>query len=154
MITNYPNQVPRIEVLPGISDHDIVFFEFNITPAKIKQIPRNIPLYNKANWDNIKIEINSLKNKLQEKANILSMNDLWNEFKSSLNKLVSQHISHKKILSKPKTPWVTPKTKTLMKRRDRLYRKMKKVETKILKTNTNISNIMYKKNSDTLTGLT
>ena len=25
IITNLPNQVPRIEIMPGISDHDIVF---------------------------------------------------------------------------------------------------------------------------------
>ena len=37
------------------------------------------------------------------------------------------------IIHMTKTPWVTPKTKTLMKRRDRLYRKMKKSGNKDLK---------------------
>jgi hypothetical protein len=60
MITNLPNQVPRIEVMPGISDHDIVFMEFNIIPSKIKQVPRNIPLYSKANWSSLKNEVNHL----------------------------------------------------------------------------------------------
>ncbi|CAG2215457.1 unnamed protein product [Mytilus edulis] len=54
MITNLPNQVPRIEIMPGISDHDIVFMEFKITPSKLKQTPRNVPIYNKANWETIK----------------------------------------------------------------------------------------------------
>ena len=26
-ITNLQNQVPRIEIMPGISDHDIVFYQ-------------------------------------------------------------------------------------------------------------------------------
>ena len=119
--------------MPGISDHDIVFLEFNITPSKIKQIPRNIPLYSKANCDTIKPEINSLNNKLQEKADTLSVNELWNLLRTTLNDLVTKHIPHKKLSSKPKTPWITPKTRTLMKRRDRLYRKMKKSGNKDLK---------------------
>ncbi|CAG2247966.1 unnamed protein product [Mytilus edulis] len=54
MITNLPNQVPRIEIMPGISDHDIVFMEFKITPSKLKKTPRNVPIYNKTNWETIK----------------------------------------------------------------------------------------------------
>jgi hypothetical protein len=37
IITNFPNQIPRYEIIPGISDHDIVFAEFNITPSKISK---------------------------------------------------------------------------------------------------------------------
>ena len=97
VITNLPNQVPRMEIMPGISDHDIVFFEFNITPAKIKQIPRNIPLYNRANWDTIRVEgleINSLNNKLQKEANTRSVNELWNIFKTKLNDLITKQKYH------------------------------------------------------------
>ena len=43
IITNLPNQVPRIEIMPGISDHDIVFIEFNITPSKSKASPKKHP---------------------------------------------------------------------------------------------------------------
>ena len=46
----------------------------------------------------------------------------WNIFKTNLNELINKHIPHKKLSSKPKTPWVTNKTKSLMKRRDRLYK--------------------------------
>ena len=53
MITNLPNQVPRTEILPGVSDHDIVFIEFNTTPTKLKQTPRNVPIYSKANPEDI-----------------------------------------------------------------------------------------------------
>ena len=109
--------------MPGISDHDIVFIEFNITPSKVKQVPRNIPLYNKANWGTIKTEINNLNTKRHEIAHTTSANDLWNTFKTNLNELVNKHIPHKKLSSKPRTPWVTNKTKTLMQKRDRLYKK-------------------------------
>jgi hypothetical protein len=45
MITNLPSQIPRTEIIPSISDHDIVFVELNITPTKLKQKQRNIPIY-------------------------------------------------------------------------------------------------------------
>ena len=154
VITNLPNQVPRMEIMPGISDHDIVFFEFNITPAKIKQIPRNIPLYNRANLETIRVEINSLNNKLQKEANTRSVNELWNIFKTKLNDLITKHIPHKKLSSKPNTPWVTPKLRSFMKKRDRLYSKMKKVEIKTWKINTSKWNTKYKNNLDRHTGLT
>ena len=84
IITNLPNQVPRIEILPGISDHDIGFVEFNIwTPSKKKPIPRNISLYSTANWDTIKIEIQKLNNTLHNKANTISEDEMWIEFKTN-----------------------------------------------------------------------
>ncbi|CAG2230925.1 unnamed protein product [Mytilus edulis] len=126
MITNLPNQVPRIEIMPGISDHDIVFMEFKITPSKLKQTPRNVPIYNKANWETIKKEVINLQHTIQEKVNTHTVDELWLQFKTKLNELVSEHIPHKKLTSKNKTPWVTFETRKLMKKRDRLYKKMKK----------------------------
>ena len=54
MLTNLPNQIPRTEVIPDISDYDIVFAKLSITPTKLKQKPRNIPIYRKANWETMK----------------------------------------------------------------------------------------------------
>ena len=69
MLTNLPSQIPRTEVIPGISDHDIVFVELNITPTKLKQKPRNIPIYRKANWETMKTELDTLYNEMSSKAN-------------------------------------------------------------------------------------
>ncbi|KAK3084814.1 hypothetical protein FSP39_019487 [Pinctada imbricata] len=134
VITNLPNQVSRTEIMPGISDHDIVFLEFNLTPKKVKQIPRNIPLYKKANWADFKTELNNTYDIMRQEAHKMTVNELWHKFKTKMNELVIKHIPHKKLSSKPKTPWVTPETKTLMKRRDRLYKKMKKSGNVELKT--------------------
>ncbi|CAC5378485.1 unnamed protein product [Mytilus coruscus] len=92
MITNLPNQVPRIEIMPGISDHDIVFMEFKITPSKLKQTPRNVPIYNKANWETIKKEVINLQHTIQEKVNTHTVDELGLEFKTKLNELVMNDI--------------------------------------------------------------
>ena len=63
MITNFHNQVPRTEILPGISEHDIVFLEFNIAPKKLKQKPRQTYPFTKMQtyWVTIKSEIKLLQ---------------------------------------------------------------------------------------------
>jgi hypothetical protein len=60
MISKFPNQVSRTEILPGISDQEIVLFEFNIAPKKLNQKTRQVPIYKKEKWDTIKSEIKRL----------------------------------------------------------------------------------------------
>ena len=50
VLTNYLSSANRVEVMQGLSDHEVVFVELNVSPVKI-QHPRKIPLYSKANWD-------------------------------------------------------------------------------------------------------
>ena len=38
----------------GLSDHDIVLAKVNVKPEATKQIPHNIPLYKKADWNQLK----------------------------------------------------------------------------------------------------
>jgi hypothetical protein len=52
VITNHPSKIIRAETLPGISDHDIIFVEFDMIPTKKHHIPWKIPLYGKANCNN------------------------------------------------------------------------------------------------------
>jgi hypothetical protein len=42
------NKILRIDVTPGISDHDIVYAEMNMNSAINTQKPRKIPIYKKA----------------------------------------------------------------------------------------------------------
>ena len=51
-----PQIIPLLIVylsFPGLSDHDIVQVHVlvNTIPTKAKQVPRDIPLYKKADWD-------------------------------------------------------------------------------------------------------
>ena len=57
IVTNNPQLIPRVEVLPGLSDHDAVFCEVYIHPQIRKQVPRLIPLYSKADWQGLKFAL-------------------------------------------------------------------------------------------------
>ncbi|VDI53473.1 Hypothetical predicted protein [Mytilus galloprovincialis] len=69
VVTNHPDSYMRVETLPGLSDHDIVFAEVNLNLRKSIQKPRIIPLYRKANWENIKVDLINLH------KDIISMNE-------------------------------------------------------------------------------
>ncbi len=53
LATNWPNQVNRVEIMPDISDHSTIFVETSIKTAKLRQMPRKIIMYKKADWDSI-----------------------------------------------------------------------------------------------------
>ncbi|CAG2254949.1 unnamed protein product [Mytilus edulis] len=127
LITNHPNSFTRVEILPGVSDHDIVFAEISVIPSRKKQAARKIPLYSKANWDKMREDINNIKNEIvtmtTSKSNI---NDIWLVFKTSLEKSVNLNIPHKQARTKDSPPWISRDLKRLIRKRDRLYKKKKK----------------------------
>jgi hypothetical protein len=63
---------------------------------------------------------------VSSKASICSAENIWIDFKTKLESLVKQHIPFKKLSTKIKTPWITHDTKKLIKKRDKLYKTMKK----------------------------
>jgi hypothetical protein len=44
----------KVEVIPGISDHAIVYVEASIKPRKVNKPPRKVYQYNKANTEELK----------------------------------------------------------------------------------------------------
>ncbi|VDI83601.1 Hypothetical predicted protein, partial [Mytilus galloprovincialis] len=127
LITNHPNSFTRVEILPGVSDHDIVFAEISVIPSRKKQAARKIHLYSKANWDTMREDINNIKNEIEtmttSKSNI---NDIWLVFKTSLEKSVNLNIPHKQARTKDSPPCISRDLRRLIRKRDRLYKKKKK----------------------------
>jgi hypothetical protein len=125
--TNYPESFRRTEVMPGLSDHDIVYTEVNRIPAKLKQKPRKILLYKQAKWENVKTDLKNThataKRLYDEDA---SANEIWNHFTSALEDSINRNIPYKTARKKDGCPWITTDIRRLIKRRDRAYRKKKK----------------------------
>ena len=60
-LTNYPVLIQSTQVIPGLSDHDIVIIESKIKPLFLKQTNRKIPLYDEADWQSIADGLQLLK---------------------------------------------------------------------------------------------
>jgi hypothetical protein len=70
VVTNHASKIIRAETLPGISNYDISFVKFDITHEKKtpNQIPREISLYGKTNWETIKKELEDTNNCIKNQS--------------------------------------------------------------------------------------
>ena len=57
--TTNPSQIKKVEIQPGLSDHDMVLIQLNCKPIILRQMPRQILLFNKSNWEAIISGLNS-----------------------------------------------------------------------------------------------
>jgi hypothetical protein len=82
----------------------LVYTEFDLRPVKLQQQPRTIPLYNKANWYGMKIDLQNIKHTLSNmfKDNDCQVTNMWNVFKESAVK----HIPQKRTKVKDSRPWI------------------------------------------------
>ena len=53
-LTTNPTLVDNVFITPGLSDHDIVLTQVNVKSEVLKQVPRNIHIYKKADWHRLK----------------------------------------------------------------------------------------------------
>jgi hypothetical protein len=83
MITSHPTLVTRTTTCPpiGKSDHDILSVSTNITPRISKQRSRSVPNYKKANWEGIKQDLISSRDKcivkFESGTNIDTVEENW-----------------------------------------------------------------------------
>ena len=127
IITNHPSKIIRIETMPGVSDHDMVFAEINCSPISNKQKRRQIPLYRHAKWATLKADVNHIYDKIRLMNDAgKSVTSMWSFFRDGLEKSVNSNVPHKTARSKNGLPWVSQDLRRLIKKRDRAYRRMKK----------------------------
>ena len=65
MITYYPSNFRRTEIIPGISDHAIVYTEIDVIPTRQQQKPRQISLCSKAKWENVINDVKSIHDEIK-----------------------------------------------------------------------------------------
>ena len=126
LAVNNPTLVNRIEILPGLSDHDIVFAEIDIRPKRYTQKRRKIPIYKKANWDKISQDMQVTHNKICKEKDRASADHLWTIFKTDLLHSVKNNIPHKTSSKKDRPPWINYKIRRLMNTRNRLHKKIRR----------------------------
>ena len=125
-ITNNISKVNKVQVIPGISDHDAVLVEGDLSPASNKQQKRQVPMYKKAQWNALKEHVKQFGNNLNIEDKSMSVNTLWLEFKGMLENGIKKYIPHRTAKKKDSLPWITSSIKKLLKKRDCMYIKSKK----------------------------
>ena len=126
VFTTNPSLIKSTANAPGISDHDMVVVDSDTKPFYAKQRPQKCFTFSKANWDQLKANISELSQEILRFCHRgLSVQDLWDRFKTDLNTAINTNIPSKMMKSNHSAPWITLSVKRLMKKKACLYKKAK-----------------------------
>ena len=91
-----PNLINNVQVVSGLSDHDVVVVQSKIRTSILQQASRKIPLYNKANWEGITNDLQSLEGDICDLiSKETNIDKLWEFFSNSILHVIDKHIPHK-----------------------------------------------------------
>ena len=123
-LTTNPTLIKSVACLPGLNDHAMVIAECALKPTPLKQKPSKAQLhvFRKADWPRLKSLLSDYKDKFITNNHGKSVDDLWTEFTSALERFSSECIPTKMVRGKSSLPWITQEIKRLIRKRDRLYR--------------------------------
>ena len=124
--TSNPTLIDSVSILPGLSDQDIVRVLVNTIPSQTKQVPHNIPLYKKADWDQFKQTMRDFQSELLTDLATTDVQELWDMFASRLEQGIDKFIPTRKAGTRDDFPWINQEICCLMRKRDKLYKRMKR----------------------------
>ena len=126
-LTNNATLVNKVEVIPGISDHEAVYIESSLRPDKIKKLPRKVLQYNKMNKPEMIKKLQETKIEMNNDHQNMTVDEVWDIFKKKVLDAVDQTVPSKMINNnKKKLPWITKEIKALIRKRNKLYQKKKR----------------------------
>ena len=80
-ITNQPIIIRDVSIVAGVSDHDCPLITVDLKPVRNKETPRKIPLYKRANWDSLAVQLSKDIDTVTTNRKNLTANELWGERK-------------------------------------------------------------------------
>ncbi|CAC5420064.1 unnamed protein product [Mytilus coruscus] len=101
VFTNNPSLIKSTGNAAGISDHDIVITDSLIKPYYCKQHTHKRYIFGKANWDQIKTDINMITKDICNHINEMPIDKTWqtlkNEVQASIDLVVSSKVIRKSM---------------------------------------------------------
>ena len=94
--TNNESLVNRVETILGMSDHDIVLIENELSPKRVPQPKRKVLLYKKGDYDGMKDELKSFQQEFNTiDKDSITTSELWSLFKTKMEQLISKYVPTK-----------------------------------------------------------
>ena len=144
-LTSNHTLVNKVEILPGISDHEISISNISVKPKMSRKKPRSVPIYRKADWDSFKSYMATKSSEILCRFQESTVEEIWNALKTALDSGIQQFIHIKKISSKCSLPWITLEIRRLMRKRDKLYQNKNQYQTRIGVISSGLSILCSKK---------
>ena len=121
--TNNTSLLKYIDVVPGISDHDMVVVDQDLRPVYNKPKQRKIYKFKQANWSSIKEEAAQLSDEIVSDAGSTSVNNKWLKFKNGITKIMDKYIPSKFSSSRFNVPWLNRSLKKNIRKKYKLLKK-------------------------------
>ena len=122
--TTYPSLVKSCYTVPGISDHHMVVVDCDVKPRYKKQKHRQLYIYKKANWTNIKSNLRALIMYITHSPS--SVETKWQDLREGIFKAMSHDIPTKWSSNRSHLPWLSSKLKKCIKKKHKLMQLAKK----------------------------
>ena len=127
--TSNQTLINKIEVISGISDHEAVLIESSLKPLNVKIPARKVYQYRKGDYEGMRAEISSFQTEFESQADTIDVEQLWTLFKNKIHSLMNKYIPSKQLRgNKKQKPWVSREVKTLIRKRDKLFKKQRRTK--------------------------
>ena len=119
--------INNVRVTPGISDHDMVLFEVNLTCRKKRPVKRKIYIRKRADTSRIKKELQGLADDLAETGySDTPIHEMWVNFENNIHQIMDACTPHRMTSSRYNLPWYNRSLRRQTRAKQRLYNMAKK----------------------------
>ncbi len=124
--TNRPDSVKNVQVIPGISDHNIVECNLEVNIQPNRKTPRKVYKYDQANKDGIERDLKSFHAcYFNGHQNHRSVEENYNLIKKHLLAIQENNIPSKKVSGNFSYPWINDPIRKLINQRKSMYTKLR-----------------------------
>lgn len=124
LFTNYAHILTNVKIDEPFSDHNIIAFELSINRRNINTTYRRVLMYNKTNYEQIKIEVNKFVSNFNQVKLSQSVEENWIMFKNFIHNIVHSFVPVKYIKDFRKS-WLSRADKRLINKRNKMAKKSK-----------------------------
>ena len=121
-----PDLVENVRVQPGISDHDAVEADVLLKARVTKKKPRQVYLYGKADPVRMRKRLEDLGKDFKKTCKSRDSDGNWKYFTEGIHQIVQEEVPTKIVRQHHDVPWIGPKLKKKIKKKNRLHQKFKK----------------------------
>ena len=126
ILTNQEFSVNNVISCPGVSDHDMIMYDFHVKAEKLINRRSKVYLYHKADLIGLNNFLQSAFSNFRVHASSTNVETQWVYFKSKLFEAVDNFVPSKVLKSNSGLPWVNYKIRREIRKRERLYKKAKR----------------------------
>ena len=127
VFTTIPDQVKKVNAVPGMADHDAVSAELDTAVKYSRKQPRTVYLYKKGDMEGVKQYLEDFKDTFLDTNPMENqIEDNWNSFKKAIADAMDKFIPKKQLSSWQDVPWMTTTVKKMIRKKKRLWNKAKR----------------------------